>query len=209
MGMDYLVERGDCERMPDEDVPDPDIAGWGIVSSFCFSIIMNMIAIIVAYATNALHQTRYNPIDDIRRRKVPSTSGQKDQEQRIRAFQAFMLSMSDQQLITGMALMLATTLIFDGVHGLDESLSTYSFQIATRLGYFSCITHLCSLSVLWEYFDQHKRMTIFRTIMMVVFLAMTIRCMIISDSVTFRFNRHISFQPTHFCQMCQKALQAS
>ncbi|OHF03609.1 hypothetical protein CORC01_00928 [Colletotrichum orchidophilum] len=216
METDYLVKGGYCELIKEEDVPDPDITGWGILSSFCFSIVMNMVAIIIAYATNALPQYRYNSIDDIAHRKgsppwsystclpcyrrtIPAghqsqTTADSDAKraQRIRAFESFMLSMSDQQLVTGMALMLATSLIFAGVHGLDESFSVYSFQIATRLGYFSCITHLCSLSVLWEYFDEHKRLRTFRTILMVVFLAMMIGCMIISDSVTFRFNRHIS-----------------
>ncbi|KXH28047.1 hypothetical protein CNYM01_03647 [Colletotrichum nymphaeae SA-01] len=189
METDYLVKGGYCERMMEENVPDPDVTGWGIVSSFCFSIVMNMIAIIVAYATKALPEKRYNSIDDIIHSRGSSSA---DRKQRIKAFESFMLSLSDQQLVTGMALMLATICIFAGVHGLDEGFSVYSFQIATRLGYFSCITHLCSLTVLWAYFDKHKRLRMFRTILMVVFLAMMIGCMTISDSVTFRFNRHVS-----------------
>ncbi|KAL0778905.1 hypothetical protein CaCOL14_005163 [Colletotrichum acutatum] len=189
METDYLIKGGYCERMTEENVPDPDVTGWGIVSSFCFSIVMNMIAIIVAYATKALPEKRYNTIDDIIHSRGSSSA---DRKQRIKAFESFMLSLSDQQLVTGMVLMLATILISAGVHGLDEDFSVYSFQIATRLGYFSCITHLCSLTVLWGYFDQHKRLRMFRTILMVVFLAMMIGCMTISDSVTFRFNRHVS-----------------
>ncbi|KAK1637410.1 hypothetical protein BDP81DRAFT_427428 [Colletotrichum phormii] len=189
METDYLVKGCYCERMMEENVPDPDVTGWGIISSFCFSIIMNMIAIIVAYATKALPENRYNPIDDIIHSRGSSSP---DREQRIKAFESFMLSLSDQQLVTGMALMLATILIFAGVNDLDETFSVYSFQIATRLGYFSCITHLCSLTVLWDYFDKHKRLRLFRTILMVAFLAMMIGCMTISDSVTFRFNRHVS-----------------
>ncbi|KAK1722167.1 hypothetical protein BDP67DRAFT_389939 [Colletotrichum lupini] len=188
METDYLVKGGYCNGTLEEDVPDPDVTGWGIVSSFCFSIVMNMIAIMVAYAANALPEERYKSIDGIAYRRV----SQAERQRRIKAFESFMLSLSDQQLVTGMALMLATILIFSGIHDLDDSFSVYSFQIATRLGYFSCITHLCSLSVLWEYFDRHNWLRIFRTILMVAFLVMMIGCMIISDSVTFRFNRHVS-----------------
>ncbi|KAK1502168.1 hypothetical protein CTAM01_05606 [Colletotrichum tamarilloi] len=112
METDYLVKGGYCERMMEENVPDPDVTGWGIVSSFCFSIVMNMIAIIVAYATKALPEKRYNSIDDIIHSRGSSSA---DRKQRIKAFESFMLSLSDQQLVTGMALMLATICIFAGV----------------------------------------------------------------------------------------------
>ncbi|KAK1445534.1 hypothetical protein CCUS01_12488 [Colletotrichum cuscutae] len=151
METDYLVKGGYCNGTLEEDVPDPDVTGWGIVSSFCFSIVMNMIAIMVAYAANALPEERYKSIDSIAYRRV----SQAERQRRIKAFESFMLSLSDHQLVTGITLMLTTILIFSGIHDLDDSFSVYSFQIATRLGYFSCITHLCSLSVLWEYFDAN------------------------------------------------------
>ncbi|KAK1503520.1 hypothetical protein CABS01_08909 [Colletotrichum abscissum] len=124
METDYLVKGGYCERMMEENVPDPDVTGWGIVSSFCFSIVMNMIAIIVAYATKALPEKRYNSIDDIIHSRGSSSA---DRKQRIKAFESFMLSLSDQQLVTGMAL------IPNYVFFSDEIIIVFNLSVLTYI----------------------------------------------------------------------------
>ncbi|KAF5011190.1 hypothetical protein FDECE_2676 [Fusarium decemcellulare] len=111
-----------------------------------------------------------------------------------RALEPFVLGMSDQQLITGMALMTATMLMVLGLHGLDESLSVYTFQVVTMLAYFSCIIHLCSLTVVRNHFDEHRYSGYFRAALMILFLGLLIYCMFLSESVTFRFNQDVSFK---------------
>ncbi|KAK1966028.1 hypothetical protein LY78DRAFT_657712 [Colletotrichum sublineola] len=208
----YLVKNGTCEKL--EDVADPDITGLGVVISFIVSISFNFVAIIMAYFFRWLPEPRYSLIDDAFVRFVRSFCPDsissshilpehereeqiKERElkrsQRIRAFESFMVSMSDQQLITGVALIVTTTFMsFD--HHLSNSFSVYSFQVATRLGYFSCIVHLCTISLLREHFDTHKRLRNFRLMLVAMILVLLITCMVVSDSVTFRFNRHISVQ---------------
>lgn len=100
--------------------------------------------------------------------------------------------MSDQQLFTGMALMAATMFMIGGLHGLNETLSVYSFRVVTSLAYFSCIIHLCSLTVVRDHFDEHRRLGYFRAGLIVLFLGLLIVCMVISESVTFRFNSNVS-----------------
>ncbi|KAJ3538401.1 hypothetical protein NM208_g5921 [Fusarium decemcellulare] len=109
-----------------------------------------------------------------------------------RALEPFVLGMSDQQLFTGMALMTATMFMVGGLHGLDASLSVYTFQVVTMLAYFSCIIHLCSLTVVRNHFDEHRRLGYFRASLMLLFLALLIFCMFVSESVTFRFNPDVS-----------------
>lgn len=104
----------------------------------------------------------------------------------------FVLGMSDQQLFTSMALMVATMFMIGGLHDLDETLSVYSFQVVTSLAYFSCIIHLCSLTVVRNHFDEHTRLGYFRAGLIVLFLGLLIVCMVISESVTFRFNSNVS-----------------
>lgn len=99
--------------------------------------------------------------------------------------------MSDQQLITGVALTITTTFM-TFTDQLSESFSVYSLQIATRLGYLSCIVHLCLISLLREHFDTNRCSRNFRVIVVALFLILLIICMVISESVTLRFNRRIS-----------------
>ncbi|KAF3806834.1 hypothetical protein GCG54_00007084 [Colletotrichum gloeosporioides] len=110
---------------------------------------------------------------------------------RIRAFEPFMLGMSDQQLTTGVTLTIVTMFMTFN-NNLSEKFSVFSFQIATRLGYFSCIVHICTISLLREHFDGYESLRTFRVCVVAVLPVLLIICMTISESVTFRFNRHIS-----------------
>lgn len=64
------------------------------------------------------------------------------------AISNFLVSLSDQQLVTGLAILIAA------VSG-QESLSTYDFYIALSLGWFSCTTHLATINVLCVRFKRH------------------------------------------------------
>ncbi|KAK2048341.1 hypothetical protein LZ31DRAFT_550376 [Colletotrichum somersetense] len=199
---------------PLQDIADPDVTGLGVVTSFIISITFNFSAIIMAYFFRWLPESRYSPIDDAFVHRIrsffPSSISpsrilpeweRKEQtrhrefmkRKRIRAFESFMVAMSDQQLITGVALIITTTFMSFDTH-LSTSFSVYSFQVATRLGYFSCIVHLCTMSLLREHFDTGKRLRDFRVMLVAIILVLLVICMVISDSVTFRFNRHISVQ---------------
>ncbi|KAF5637775.1 hypothetical protein F52700_4477 [Fusarium sp. NRRL 52700] len=108
------------------------------------------------------------------------------------ALEVLVLGMSDQQLITGMALLIPTLLMTMGLHGLNKTLSVYSFKVVTMLAYFSFIVQLCSLTVVKKRTNTGRYMRRFRACTMSLFLSLLVPCMIVSESVTFRFNSNIS-----------------
>ncbi|KAJ0160276.1 hypothetical protein CTA2_8236 [Colletotrichum tanaceti] len=155
-----------------------------VVASFMISFGLTYVAIVLAYIFRLLPKSRYNSVDSA------VNPARETRAKRVRAFASFLLAMSDQQLITGVALVIVTTYMTFGE--LSETFSVYSFQVATRLGYCSCIVHLCTISLLREHFDANTRLRNFRVVLVSVFLALLAVCMFISDSVTFRFNRGVS-----------------
>lgn len=64
------------------------------------------------------------------------------------AISNFLISLSDQQLVTGLAVLVAA------VSG-QQSLSGYEYSIAVSLGWFSCTTHLVTIDVLRVRFKRH------------------------------------------------------
>jgi hypothetical protein len=81
-----------------------------------------------------------------------------------------MLALSDQQLITGISLLIATYARLCVISG-------YSFQVVAASAWFSCTTHLSTLTVLRKYFDEHKVLRTVRVVIMVIlflFLSVTL-----------------------------------
>ncbi|KAF6830027.1 hypothetical protein CMUS01_07921 [Colletotrichum musicola] len=208
--INYLIRNGTCKRL--NETADPDVTGLGVVSSFLVSITFSLFAIAAAYFCRWLPDERFSPIDDALSGYIqsflpwprPSHHGQHGwprrrgaqnrklmRRKRVKAFESFILAMSDQQLITGFALVITTTFMTFR-DDLSDSFSVYSFQIATRLGYFSCIVHFCTISLVRERFDASRFMRNVRSALVAVLLVLLVVCMVISESVTFRFNHPIS-----------------
>ncbi|KAK1853052.1 hypothetical protein CCHR01_04296 [Colletotrichum chrysophilum] len=164
---DYLVANGLCRALA--DVEDPDVTGLGVVVSFMISMVFNFFVITMAYVFDWLPEsTDSNSIDEAFRQNLRwffscsndhSSPENVTRLKRIQAFEPFVLGMSDQHFIIGVALAIVSMFMTFN-NNLSEKFSVCFFQIATRLGYFSCIDIPL--------------------------------CMTISESVTFRFNRHIS-----------------
>lgn len=70
------------------------------------------------------------------------------QKARKDAIANFLVGLSDQQLVTGLAILVAA------VSG-QQSLSGYDFSVALGLGWFSCTTHLATIDVLCLRFKTH------------------------------------------------------
>lgn len=177
-------------------------------------ITFSLLAILMAYFCRWLPEEKYSPVDDAFVRGIQSFLSsarfprlEKNQRafeywarnrkdirlQRIQAFEHFLRAVSDQQLVTAVALVIVTTFMtFKG--DISSSFSVYSFQIATRLGYFSCIVHFYITSLLPERPGASKGLRRLWLALVVVLIVLLVVCMIISDSVTFRFNRHISVE---------------
>jgi hypothetical protein len=70
-------------------------------------------------------------------------------EQKSEAVVRFTLAMSDQQLVTGLAILIGTIANMCRI-------SFYEFQVATSLAWFSATTHLATLDVLRGYFRLNR-----------------------------------------------------
>lgn len=75
----------------------------------------------------------------------PASCPSEAKEQRRERVERFVLALSDQQLVTGLAIMIAG-------HARRYSMSVYHFNIVSSLAWFSSATHLATLGTLREYF---------------------------------------------------------
>ena len=79
-----------------------------------------------------------------------------------KALEAAVLTYSDQQIITGMAIMIS------GYSQLRGGLAVYYWQLTVDLAWFSSITHLTTLTCLRYYFQERRGLKLLRLICMAV-----------------------------------------
>lgn len=119
-----------------------------------------------------INQTRkmWIKIRDRFRRQSPvdgNTGGDDatNNEARKEAFTRFILTLSDQQLVTGLAILIA------GIAG-QNYLTGYEFDIALGLAWFSSTTHMATLDALRKYFRHHSIIHNFRVAGMLALLVL-------------------------------------
>jgi hypothetical protein len=96
--------------------------------------------------------------------------GSLPRKQREEAITRFILALSDQQLVTGMAILFATV----------KNQCTFSYQefgIAMSVGWFSATTHLATLDCLRGYFLAHPTVRNWRVLGMMIVLGLLIYCL--------------------------------
>lgn len=92
--------------------------------------------------------------------KLPGIS---DPKKWNRAFRSAVVSFSDQQIITGLAILI------NGFFQLScRGLAVYHWQIVVDLAWFSSVTHLTTLTCLRTYFKKRHVLGLIRTVCMVV-----------------------------------------
>ena len=91
----------------------------------------------------------------------------RDRARRSKGLERFVLALSDQQLVTGLAILVA---------GYTDrcSRSIYHFRIISALGWFSSTTHLSTLAVLRPYLIDHPRVRNWRVVSMIAILGLLI-----------------------------------
>jgi hypothetical protein len=98
-------------------------------------------------------------------RPAPKLRAHVPREQRVEAVTRFLLGFSDQQLATGLAILIA-------VLANRCSLTVYELQIAFCLAWFSATTHMATLKVLQEYFYKNKVVRNWRVLGIFAFLVL-------------------------------------
>lgn len=88
-------------------------------------------------------------------------------KQRRDSLERFVLSLGDQQLVTGLAVLIAG-------YSQMSSMSAYHFNIVASLAWFSSATHLATLAVLKNYFRAYTAVRNWRVAFMLVLLSMLV-----------------------------------
>jgi hypothetical protein len=105
----------------------------------------------------------------------------------IRVLDRFILSLSDQQLVTGVSILLIG--FFKVPH-----ISTYHFLLITNLGMFSCSAHLASVIILRRYFHEHPSVAKARIFLMLFFAFALIIAMIMAKDITLGTSGSLTLQ---------------
>ncbi|KAF4845253.1 hypothetical protein CGCSCA4_v006806 [Colletotrichum siamense] len=155
---------GNCSAYMEPQNASGDIVGYGTLAAFLGSAVMTITAVLFAYYYDAMDDDLLTEKDhQLKRRMRRIISGEFGEnatqhsdnlavcdgvdtqtnlrEHRKACFTQFILALSDQQLVTGLAILITTL-------SSRERLSTYEFSVAHSLAWFSSTTHLATLDVL-------------------------------------------------------------
>ena len=127
---------------------------------------MVLILVLVYYVLESAPDTVSNPIDRGILRKLWSRAGSYPSEEWRKALKRAVLMFSDQQLVTGIALLAS------GYSQLKCGISSYHWQILVYLAWFSSITHLTTLTLLQDYFHYNPSIRNWRVFFMLVVFVM-------------------------------------
>ncbi len=173
-----------------------------MVASFLATACMAFMVIIVGYITDALPDERLNRVDRLVIQKIQALLRlraishppfdpveKRRKEIRKESLQRFVLTLSDQQLVTGLAICVAGWAKCD--------ISTYSFSIVSALAWFSCTTHLSTLTVLHDYFQRHPRLRWWRVI------GMSLSVVALLAVQLANFNGHLNDTSLFYCALAR------
>ncbi|KAH0562533.1 hypothetical protein GP486_002781 [Trichoglossum hirsutum] len=150
-------------------IPNPDIAGIGVRIAFVSTAYLTLVMILLYYMVDSYSETTSqhlpNPVDrsvlEFVWRKLGRPSNLWEKE-----LQKVVLMFSDQQLVTGIAI------LGSGYSQLRCGLSSYHWQITAYLAWFSSVTHLATLTALRQYFRKYPVIRNWRACFMIVLAVM-------------------------------------
>jgi hypothetical protein len=125
----------------------------------------------------ALHHNR-NSLDRVFYRYIAIELNPDTREFWTKIIQHLILGFSDEQLVTGTAILLAAFIRLPVSNG---QISVYHFSIVTDLAWFSSNTHLVTLFVLRTYFSPYLVLRLWRTVAMVMMTMLLITSSIMTS----------------------------
>ncbi|TKA71813.1 hypothetical protein B0A55_06915 [Friedmanniomyces simplex] len=187
---------------------DSDILGPGVLAAFFATAFITLVAVLFAYVTDALDDDLLNELDrkviaDLSRLyswrpKRPAqpnaTSSESDaeasKELRKEAIAQFILALSDQQLVTGLAILIAAV-------SEPDRLTGYEFGVVLSLAWFSSITHLATLDALRSKLGSLRRLRDARVAGMLAVLVLLIYTLVISTVAEYTVPVGCLFRPSN------------
>lgn len=185
-----MADALDCQNPPDVITADPDIVGPGVLAAFFVTATVTILAVVFAYLSNTLDGSYMNDLDrmiiahsqrkwrHLKRVHTNLSDKTHDEQEALRDLRRetvtqFILTLSDQQLVTGLAILIAG--VSDPFH-----ITGYEFTVVLALAWFSSTTHLTTLTALRKYMDSHGVIRDARVIGMVIVLILLSYSLVIS-----------------------------
>ncbi|GAB7365969.1 hypothetical protein MBLNU230_g7297t1 [Neophaeotheca triangularis] len=164
-----MLTNRECERLlPLGAVskPDADISGIGVLLAFLISAYGTFAAVLGAYVLGMVEPEQLAPVDE-RVMRIRSRVAQYPSLHR--ALRQTILVVSDQQIVTGIAIMTAG---FVGLRSGD--MTVYHYQIVIYLAWLSSSVHLSALTLLRPHLRDHPGTRAWRLLGMVVLFIMLV-----------------------------------
>ncbi|KAH7174054.1 uncharacterized protein B0J16DRAFT_376592 [Fusarium flagelliforme] len=168
-----------CESPLGSITVDSNIVGPGALAAFFVTAVITTTAVTFGYLSGSLGDEFNSDLDrhvinwaETKCRSFkcpappPTTSGKgKSHEARKQPVTQFILALSDQQLVAGLAILIS------GISN-QKQLSGYEFSVVLCLAWFSSTTHLATLDALRPYLRSHGVIRDIRVFAMVVLLVL-------------------------------------
>jgi hypothetical protein len=146
--------------------PDPDISGIGVILAFLISAYVSFFVVLGAYLFGLVEPELLSPAD-VRFMRIKSRIHRHPRLHHL--LQHAILVLSDQQIVTGVAIMAAG---FVGLRSGDTNV--YHYQIVLYLAWLSCSVHLSALTFLRPFLESHPAVRSWRLLGMVVLFFMLV-----------------------------------
>lgn len=156
-----------------QPTPDADISGFGVILAFTLSAYLTFSLVLSAYLFGQVDGSLLNVVDTQvfrMRPRPPRHPGSKPPRFHTSvALRQAILSLSDQQIVTGIAIMAA------GFQGLRlGGIDSYHYQIVVYLAWMSSSVHLSALSILAPILKARPALRVWRLTGMLVLLVLLI-----------------------------------
>jgi hypothetical protein len=164
-----MLTTEECNRFIQEGAitkPDPDISGIGVILAFLISAYVSFAVVLGAYVFGIVEPELLAPAD-VRIMRVKSRIHNHPRLHHL--MQHAILVLSDQQIVTGVAIMAA------GFVGLRSGeTNVYHYQIVLYLAWLASSVHLSALTFLRPFLESHPAVRAWRLVGMVVLFLMLI-----------------------------------
>jgi hypothetical protein len=171
-------ECSDFLRDGGQPVPDSDISGLGVILAFTVSAYLTFALVLLSYLFGQVDGSLLNTVDTnvfrIRPFHSPQTHIGRPRRLRISlALRQAILALSDQQIVTGIAILAA------GFQGLRlGGIDSYHYQTVIYLAWMSSSVHLSALSILAPILKERPALRIWRLTGMLVLLVLLVIALI-------------------------------
>ena len=133
-----------------------------VLAGFTASAYLTLLLVLIHYGMGCVPEQELCMLDEMFLRQIRRKAKLAPSLELKKSLGKAVLMFSDQQIVTGIALLAS------GYSQLRSGLDAYHWQIIVYLAWFSSFTHLTTLTVLRNYFQDHPATRTWRIILMIV-----------------------------------------